>query len=69
MLACDDKLMQFISRLVKLNLKGQCHEIFCHIYFMYKQAQMVLLKNSIWRRYSRKIQLCAVLACAESNSA
>ena len=34
-----------------------------------EQAKMVLLKNSFSRRYSQKIRLRAVLACAESDSA
>ena len=54
---------------------GQCHEIFSYFLFYEskpsgppdKQATMVLLKNSFSRRYSRKIRLRAVLACAESK--
>ena len=33
-----------------------------------KQAKMVLLKNLFSRRYPRNQLLCAVLACAESDS-
>ena len=57
-------------------LKGQCHEIFCHFFISLieaiwapnEQSKMVLLKNSFSRRYSRNQWLCAVLACADSDS-
>ena len=58
-------------------LKGQCHKIFWNFFISWieaiwasdKKAKMVLLKSSFSRRYSRKIWLRAVLACAESDSA
>ena len=58
------------------HLKGQCHKIF-GIFFILgiepmwapdKQAKMVLLKSLFSRRYSRKIRLHTVLACAEQES-
>ena len=50
---------------------GMSQDFFCIFLFREsgwapdKQAKMVLLKSSFSRRYSRKIRLHAVLACAK----